>query len=134
MHFYRLLLQTTLENRKTFIKIVEWWKLFWILRETMTFSCGAWEVGAQIEHTCRIISSSSFFTFFFLSGPLKKKKNSLLGLLQFCFCFVLVFWLHGLWDLRPLIRDQACTACIEGEVLTPRSLGKSPSSSFLRKY
>lgn len=125
-------IQTTLENRKTFIKIVEWWKLFWVLRETITFSCGAWEVGAQIEHTCRIISSSSFFTFFFFKWTIKNKtkQNSLLDLLQFCFCFVLVVWLHGRWGLRSLIRDQACTACIEGEVLTPRPLGKSPSSSF----
>ena len=85
-------IQTTLENRKTFIKIVEWWKLFWVLRETITFSCGAWEVGAQIEHTCRIISSSSFFTFFFLSGPLKTKQNKTLYWICYSFASVLFWW------------------------------------------
>ena len=45
-----------------------------------------------------------FFRFFFWCGSF---LMSLLNLLQYCFCFiVLVLWLPGMWDLRSLIRDQ----------------------------
>ena len=45
-----------------------------------------------------------FLIFFFWCGSF---LMSLLNLLQYCFCFVvLVLWLPGMWDLRSLIRDQ----------------------------
>lgn len=35
----------------------------------------------------------------------------------FAYCFVLVLWPQGLWDLSSPIRDQAHTPELEGEVL-----------------
>ena len=36
---------------------------------------------------------------------------SLLNLLQYCFCFMLLFWLPGMWDLSSPTRDQVHTTC-----------------------
>ena len=38
--------------------------------------------------------------FFFLCGPILKSFN-----LSHLFCFVLAFWLQGMWDLSSLTRD-----------------------------
>ena len=47
---------------------------------------------------------SSFFFF--------PQIKSLLNLLQYCFCFVLVFWCGGMWDLSFLTRDWTPTSCM----------------------
>ncbi|XP_057565576.1 microtubule-associated serine/threonine-protein kinase 3 isoform X3 [Hippopotamus amphibius kiboko] len=31
---------------------------------------------------------------------------------KYCFCFVLVFWPRGMWDLSSPTRDQTCTPCL----------------------
>lgn len=44
----------------------------------------------------------------------------------FCFCFVLVFWLQGIWDLSYPTSDQrwACSSSVGEEILTTRLPGK----------
>ena len=54
--------------------------------------------------------------------------NSLLNLLQYCFCAVLVFP-RGTWDLGSP-RDQTHTPWLEDEVLTPGPPGKSFPRTF----
>ena len=58
----------------------------------------------------------AFSTFFltvifkiFWCGPFKK---SLLNLLQYCFSYILVFWLWGTRDVNSLTRDHAHMPCI----------------------
>ena len=47
--------------------------------------------------------------FFFWCGPFLKLWSNLL---QYCFCFVLVFWLWSMWDLRSPTRDWTRTPYI----------------------
>ena len=87
----------------------------------------------QINETF-IINVSNFF--FFWCGPF---LNSLLNLLQYCFCFMFsVFWLRGMWDLNSLTRDQTCTPCIGRQGLNHWTTREVPSdilnSSMLNKY
>ena len=52
-------------------------------------------------------------------------KQSLLNLLQYCFCFMFWFLTLGMWDLSSLTRDQTLTSCFERQSLnlwTPREV------------
>ena len=59
--------------------------------------------------------------------------KSLLHLLQYCFCFMVLFYLfvclfvllQGTWDLSSTTRDGTHAPVLEGEVVTTGSLGKS---------
>ena len=49
-----------------------------------------------------------FLRFFFLCGPFLKS----LHLLQYCSCFMFLFWPRGMWDFGSLTRDQIHTPCL----------------------
>ena len=51
--------------------------------------------------------------------------KSLLNLLQYCFCFVLVLWLQGMWDLRSPPGIKPASPALEGEIATTGLPGKS---------
>ena len=60
----------------------------------------------------REIESSFFsgiFFFLFWCGPFKK---SLLNLLQYCFSYILVYWLWGTWDFSSLTRVHTYMPCL----------------------
>ena len=63
------------------------------------------------------LSEVCFFLwfFFFWCGPFL----NLLNLLQYCLCFMFVFWPRGMWDLSFLTRDQTCTPCVGKPSLNP---------------
>ena len=58
---------------------------------------------------CASSPSHFFKIFFFWCGPFLKLWSNLL---QYCFCFVLVFWLWSMWDLRSPTRDWTRTPYI----------------------
>ena len=65
--------------------------------------------------------------------------KSLLNLLQYCFCFMfLFFWPRGMWDLSSPTRDRICTPCIERRSLNHWTAREIPSSicfgPFLRMF
>ena len=63
--------------------------------------------------------------FFFWGGPFLK---SVLNLLQYRVCFVLVFWPRGTWNRCSPTRDWTH---MEGKVVTTESPGKSPQLVFI---
>ena len=61
------------------------------------------------EWTLSELTSEHIYLFILLWTKLLK---ALLNLLQYSFCFVLVFWPQGIWDFHSPIRDCTCTPCI----------------------
>ena len=63
------------------------------------------------------------FFFFFWCGPFLK---SLLNLLQYCFCFMFLFFSpQCIWGLSSLTRDQTLSPCIGRRSLTTGLSGRS---------
>ena len=70
-----------------------------------------------------------FLIFFFWCGPFSR---SLLNLLQYCFCFMfLFFWPKGMWDPSSLTRDQTHTPALEAWNLNHWTTREVSSNSWV---
>ena len=84
--------------------------------------------GSTLEQTSvqlqgGLLQSSLFFFFY--------QIKSLLNLLQYCFCSVLVFWWCVMWDLSFLTRDWTHTSCMGRQGLNHWTNREVPKISFI---
>ena len=77
---------------------------------------------AYFQETKSLLLNCKTVFFFFGYGPFLK---SLLNLLHYCFCFiVLAFLATGMWDLSSRLGIKPARPALEGEVLTTGPPGK----------
>ena len=74
----------------------------WIL-QVLSLTWSAWGVSKPEQQPLQLVI---FLLIICWCGPVLK---SLLNLLQYCFC--LMFWSWGMWDLISQTRDRNCTPC-----------------------
>ena len=76
-----------------------------------------------------LLNCKTVFFFFFLGyGPFLK---SLLNLLHYCFCFIiLAFLATGMWDLSSRSGIKPARPALEGEVLTTGPPGESSDLTY----
>ena len=91
----------------------------------------------RTEQQCLPLSFFFFpkFVFPFNEGHFRTPPQSLLNLLQYCFCFMFCFlgfffWLQGMWDLSSPTRDQTHTRCIRRESLNHWTTREVPAPQF----
>ena len=81
--------------------------------------CGIFPKLMKMSKKCKEL----LYAFFF---DVEHFLNTLLSLLQYCFCFMFYFVLpRGMWDLRALAWDRTCIPFMGRRRLSPGSPGKS---------
>ena len=97
---------------------------------TALFSFHRW---AQAHHTVWSYSFFKFFFFFLWCWSFFQKP--LFKLLQYCFCFMFLFFSHEVCGISaPWPGIEPATPVLEGDILTTGSPGKSPFGPILSHF